>query len=78
MYIYFNKDKPLRFLVRVDNSYNVRQENAGGKLYQDVIQLLQRQHKESSRLPDSLFPLPFRSSSQSFQPTPNLYVNSRQ
>ena len=38
-------------LVRMDNCYIVvRRENAGRKRYQDAIQLLQRQHKESSRL----------------------------
>ena len=53
MYIYFNKAK-VKF-------YIARQENAGRKLSQDVIQLLQRQHKESLRLPDSFqTPFPFR------------------
>ena len=38
-------------LVRMGNCYIVvRRENAGRKRYQDAIQLLQRQHKESSRL----------------------------
>ena len=34
----------------VDSFYIARQKNAGRKTYQDVIQLLKRQHKEPSKL----------------------------
>ena len=56
------------------NLYIVRRENAGRKLCQEVIELLQRQYKESLRLPDSFLTLPFVSSSKSLS-TPHLYVN---
>ena len=41
----------LRFLMRVVvlNFYIARQENSGRKFYQDIIHVLQRQHKESPR-----------------------------
>ena len=55
MYINFNKAKSfLRLLFRLviqtfisfDFYIVVRRENAGTKWYQDIIQLMQRQHKE--------------------------------
>ena len=53
----------------------IRWENTGRKRNQGVIQLLQRQHKESPRVYnyDNL-PLPFESSSKSFKSTPHFYV----
>ena len=54
MYIYFNKAKAFFETFSewiVFNFYIVvRRENAGIKWHQDEIQLLQRQHKESSTL----------------------------
>ena len=35
--------------VVVLNFYIARQENSGRKFYQDIIHVLQRQHKESPR-----------------------------
>ena len=68
MYNYFHKTKTfLRLLVRVNSCYFffvTRQKIAERKLYQDVIQLLQKQPKESSSLCSDDF---FRSFSEVLQ-----------